>query len=308
MKLVKIVVTCLIFFGLSSCKTEKELPEKNIPDLALQLTSVKTELDGTVFRDLNKNGTLDVYEDINAPVEERVNDLVSQMTLEEKAGTLFMPGVPVNDDGTLEKNSNATGPGARLPAAIENIDKGKLNHFNVWTIPSEPRIMAVWYNRLQQYAEKSRLGIPITIASDPRHHFSNTIFSVTANGFTQFSETPGLAAIGSDSLVESFAEIVRKEYLAVGIRVALHPQIDLATEPRWSRISGTFSEDAELTARMVTAYLKGLQGTELNEQSIACMVKHFPGGGPQKEGLDPHFAFQKGQIYPGYNFDYHLIP
>jgi beta-glucosidase len=131
---------------------------------------------------------------------------------------------------------------------------------------------------------------------------------MAANGFTQFCETPGLAAIGNDSLVEAFANIVREEYLAVGLRVALHPQIDLATEPRWSRISGTFGEDAALSARMVTAYIKGLQGESLNERSIACMTKHFPGGGPQKEGLDPHFAIQKGQIYPGENFDYHLIP
>jgi beta-glucosidase len=168
--------------------------------------------------------------------------------------------------------------------------------------------MAQWYNRLQQYAEQSRLGIPVTIASDPRHHFSNSIFSMTANGFSQFPQPPGLTAIADKELVEEFADIVRKEYLAVGLRVALHPQVDLATEPRWARISGTFGEDAELSALMARAYIRGLQGAELNEQSVATMTKHFPGGGPQKEGLDPHFAFQEGQIYPGDNFDYHLIP
>jgi beta-glucosidase len=109
-------------------------------------------------------------------------------------------------------------------------------------------------------------------------------------------------------LVRQFADIVRQEYLAVGIRVALHPQIDLATEPRWPRISGNFSEDAELTAVLGAAYIQGLQGEQLGPHSVACMTKHFPGGGPQKEGLDPHFEFQKGQVYPGNNFDYHLIP
>lgn len=293
---------------LGGCQGSGESTKKSIPSIALEKTKVKLELDGQIFRDLNKNGELDVYEDINAPIEDRIDDLISQMTIEEKAGAMFMPGVPVNDDGTLEKKADATGPGARYPAAIDNIDNGKLNHFNVWSIPSEPKLMAVWYNSLQNHAESSRLGIPVTIASDPRHHFSNTIFSMAANGFTQFCETPGLAAIGNDSLVEQFAQIVRKEYLAVGIRVALHPQIDLATEPRWARISGTFGEDADLTAKMVTAYLKGMQGETLDENSVACMTKHFPGGGPQKEGLDPHFAIQKGQIYPGDNFDYHLIP
>ncbi|MFN3136245.1 MAG: glycoside hydrolase family 3 N-terminal domain-containing protein [Allomuricauda sp.] len=306
----RIVIIGVLAFALSltGCQDGGGSTERSIAGIALEKTKVKAETNGKAYRDLNKNGKLDVYEDINAPIEDRIDDLIAQMTIEEKAGAMFMPGVPVNEDGTLEKKADASGPGARYPAAIDNIDNGKLNHFNVWSIPPDPTLMAVWYNALQSHAENSRLGIPVTIASDPRHHFSNTIFSMEANGFSQFCETPGLAAIGNDSLVEQFADIVRKEYLAVGIRVALHPQIDLATEPRWARISGTFGEDAELTARMVTAYLKGMQRDTLDENSIACMTKHFPGGGPQKEGLDPHFAIQKGQIYPGENFDYHLIP
>ena len=104
------------------------------------------------------------------------------------------------------------------------------------------------------------------------------------------------------------ADVIRREYVAVGIRGALHPQVDLATEPRWPRINGAFGEDAELTARLVVAYLQGMQGDSLGTESVACMTKHFPGGGPQKNGLDPHFEFQEGQIYPGGNFDYHLIP
>ena len=131
---------------------------------------------------------------------------------------------------------------------------------------------------------------------------------MSATDFSQWCETLGFAAIGDAGLVQQFADIVRREYLAVGIRVALHPQIDLATEPRWPRISGTFGEDAHLTARLVKAYIAGFQGETLGAHSVACMTKHFPGGGPQNEGLDPHFDFQKGQIYPGDNFDYHLIP
>ena len=156
--------------------------------------------------------------------------------------------------------------------------------------------------------EETRLGIPVTIASDPRNHFTRNVFSMAATDFSQWCETLGFAAIGEEELVRQFAEIVRREYLAVGIRIALHPQIDLATEPRWPRISGTFGEDAHLTARLAKAYIEGFQGEALGPHSIACMTKHFPGGGPQKEGLDPHFEFQQGQIYPGNNFEYHLIP
>ena len=83
---------------------------------------------------------------------------------------------------------------------------------------------------------------------------------------------------------------------------------DLATEPRWARISGTFGEDAALASRLVAAYIRGFQGETLGPQSVACMTKHFPGGGPQKDGEDPHFPYGREQVYPGDNFDYHLMP
>ena len=282
--------------------------KKETSNSANEITLGQSELikieDRFVFRDLNKNGKLDIYEDPRQPVESRVEDLLGQMTLEEKAGTLFINGSVVNQDGSIEEKPGAQGFGR---AAVNQIDQRKMNHFNLWQIPSA-QIMAIWHNKLQRFAEQTRLGIPITIASDPRNHFSHNIFSMAATDFSQWCETLGFAAIGEAELVKQFAEIVRKEYLAVGIRVALHPQIDLATEPRWARISGTFGEDAQLTARLGKAYIEGFQGETLGPHSVACMTKHFPGGGPQKEGLDPHFEFQKGQIYPGNNFEYHLIP
>jgi beta-glucosidase len=264
---------------------------------------IKTE-NGLPYRDLNKNGKLDIYEDPRQPIEVRVEDLLGQMTLEEKAGMLFINGSVVNEDSSIEKKPGA--PRSEL-VAVNQIINQKMNHFNLWGIPGA-RVVAAWHNKLQRFAEGTRLGIPVTIASDPRNHFTRNIFSMAANEFSQWCETLGFAALDDASLVGQFAEVARREYLAVGIRVALHPQIDLATEPRWPRISGTFGEDAHLTARLVKAYIAGFQGGTLGAHSVACMTKHFPGGGPQNEGLDPHFEFQKGQIYPGQNFDYHLIP
>jgi beta-glucosidase len=259
---------------------------------------------GFVFRDLNKNGKLDVYEDPRQPVEARVEDLLSQMTFEEKAGLMFIHGSVINPDGSIEEKPGAPGFGR---VAVNQIDRQRMNHFNLWQIPGV-QVVAAWYNNLQRYAEGTRLGIPVTIASDPRNHFSRNIFAMAATDFSQWCETLGFGAIGDAELVRQFADIVRREYLAVGIRVALHPQIDLATEPRWPRISGTFGEDAHLTARLGKAYIESFQGETLGPHSVACMTKHFPGGGPQRGGLDPHFEFQRGQIYPGDNFDYHLIP
>nr|BBH86235.1 beta-glucosidase [Thermosporothrix sp. COM3] len=269
----------------------------------MTVKTLKTD-DGFEFRDLNKNGRLDPYEDPRRPIEERVEDLLSQMTLEEKAGMLFQTMIGMNPDGTLKEAVEDMNP---VPTS--EMVKGRLmNHFNVLAI-TDPKSTAEWHNRLQALAEETRLGIPVTISSDPRHAFSNNpLASLMTQSFSQWPEPIGLAALDNPELVQRFADIARQEYLAVGIRVALHPQIDLATEPRWSRISGTFGEDAELTSRMVAAYIRGFQGEEVGPESVACMTKHFPGGGPQKDGEDPHFSYGKDQVYPGNNFEYHLKP
>jgi beta-glucosidase len=264
----------------------------------------RTTDDGLAYRDLNGNGALDAYEDPRLSVEDRVADLIARMTLEEKAATLFHQGLVVPDDGAVSDE-----PDALAPVATGSLvrDLG-LTHFNIYWGPG-PAVLAEWQNRMQEAAEDSRLGIPITISSDPRHGFGdNPATSMSGNGFSSWPEPIGLAATRDEDLVREFADVARREYLAVGIRVALHPMADLATEPRWCRASGTFGEDAELAARLVRAYIQGFQGDTLGSRSIACMVKHFPGGGPQLDGEDPHFHYGREQVYPGGNFDYHLVP
>lgn len=256
------------------------------------------------FRDLNKNGHLDIYEDSNRPIEERVEDLLSQMTLAEKAGLMFHTIAPVNPDGSLDPP--AQGP-FRQPVA-ELVNGKHMRFFNVHALP-DPRTTVVWHNRIQKLAEDSRLGIPVMISSDPRHSFShNDVVSLRAGALSQWPEPIGFAALGDAALTQEFADIARQEYVALGIRIALHPMADLATEPRWGRINGTFGEDAQLSARLMAAYIRGFQGEALGHESVACMTKHFPGGGPQKDGEDPHFPYGREQVYPGGNFDYHLIP
>ena len=225
-------------------------------------SSVIVSENGYDFRDLNKNGKMDVYEDIRQPLEARVNDLLSQMTLEEKAGMMFINGARINDDGSID-DKPGKGMFAFAPNALKLIREKKMTHFNLWAVPSIDAI-AKWYNSMQRYMEDStRLGIPITIASDPRNHFSSTIFSMSARTFSQWCEPLGLAAIGDEKLTRQFADNSRQEYIAVGIREALHPQVDLATEPRWPRISGSFGEDAQLSSKMATAYILGFQQEKL---------------------------------------------
>ncbi|MGO4807109.1 glycoside hydrolase family 3 protein [Arthrobacter sp. 2MCAF15] len=246
------------------------------------------------------------YLDRGLTLERRVSDLIERMTLEEKAGLLFQAMITMNPDGTLAEDAGRAPTGA---STSELVGMRMMTAFNLLGA-SDPGSMARWHNALQELAMDTRLGIPVSIASDPRNAFSNNPGTAAASGpFSKWPETLGLAAIGDADLVRRYADTVRREYLAVGLRVALHPQIDLATEPRWSRAEGTFGQDAEVTSRLVAAYLEGLRGgRELGADSVAGMVKHFPGGGPQKDGEDPHFPYGKDQVYPGGYFEHHLKP
>jgi beta-glucosidase len=237
-------------------------------------------------------------------IDRRVDDLLGRMTLPEKAGMLFQTMIMVGSGDLSEPNSRY---GVTSPEYM--IKEQHLSHFNVIRAADDAQTLAEWHNELQKLAASTRLGIPVTLSTDPRHHFTENVGTAAAAGaFSQWPETLGLAAIGSAELVQRFGDIARQEYLAVGLRLALHPQIDLATEPRWARINGGFGEDAELTGKLVQAYIRGFQGEKLGPESVSTMTKHFPGGGPQLDGEDPHFAYGREQVYPGGNFDYHLKP
>ncbi|MFF4098177.1 glycoside hydrolase family 3 N-terminal domain-containing protein [Streptomyces sp. NPDC001903] len=245
------------------------------------------------------------YKDAALPVDLRVADLLSRMTLEEKAGQLFHSMLMMNPDGTPLTETD----GSMLPFTTpELIGNRFISHFNLLGSYGA-REMAQWQNAVQEMAAATRLGIPVTLSTDPRHAFTDNVgASFNAGAFSAWPEALGLAAIGDPELVFRFADTVRREYLAVGFRVALHPQIDLASEPRWARQTGTFGSDARLTAELVQAYVRGLQGPGLGPESVSAMVKHFPGGGPQKDGEDPHFAHGKEQVYPGGMREHHLEP
>ncbi|GAA1728099.1 glycoside hydrolase family 3 N-terminal domain-containing protein [Isoptericola hypogeus] len=256
------------------------------------------------------------YRDASRPVAERVADLLGRMTLEEKAGQLFQTMIEVGEGGTLSEGPSAMG----VPATTDMLVKRQMTHFNVLAAPATAREFALWHNRLQELAASTRLGIPVTVSTDPRHAFTDNPGTALLSGpFSQWPETLGLAATRDERLTEEHADAARREYLAVGIRTALHPQVDLATEPRWARANGTFGEDAGLTGRLGAAYVRGFQATgevareaglpaEFGADSVSTMTKHFPGGGPQKDGEDPHFAYGREQVYPGGRFAEHLEP
>lgn len=240
--------------------------------------------------------------DAALPVDERVQLLLDEMTVEEKAGLFFHTMIVIGD---LDEANPIFG----TPSAREFIDLKNMTHFNLLGAAPTGREIAAWQNELQRLAASTRLGIPVTLSTDPRHSFSeNPGASILAGPFSQWPETLGLAATRDPELVERFADIARQEYTAVGLRVALHPQVDLASEPRWARQTATFGEDPELAGILGAAYIRGFQGDSFGPGSVSTMTKHFPGGGPQLDGEDPHFPYGREQVYPGDAFDLHLKP
>ncbi len=290
--LLKLTISCVIALTLYA-------------NVSANSSARKVSTENQAFRDLNKNGKLDPYENHRLGVNERVEDLLRQMTLEEKTGLMFYPIVGVSPDGSLVEDQSYFSQ----IGSTEAIVKKHINHMGSF-LPMRPEAIAAWNNNIQKIAENTRLGIPVTICSDPRHGIDKpyTLSNPYYPGISHWPDPLGLAATRDTELVRQFGSIVAREYRAVGISVALHPMADLATEPRWGRIAGTFGEDAQLAAECVAAYIKGLQGETWGPNSVACMTKHFPGGGPQKDGWDCHYPYGKEQVYPGDNFDYHLIP
>ena len=259
----------------------------------------------TTTRTADGEGVDARFRDASLPIAERVEILLSQMTLAEKAGLFFQTMITIGEGGELADVAPMFG----TPSTEEYVIGRGLTHFNVLGAAPTGRQMAEWHNRLQELAATTRLGIPVTISTDPRHSFSdNPLAGMMAGPFSSWPEAIGLAAIGDEATMERFGDIARREYTAVGIRVALHPQVDLATEPRWSRQVATFGEDPDHSGRMGAAYIRGFQGAELGPDSVATMTKHFPGGGPQLDGEDPHFAYGREQVYPGGQFELHLKP
>ncbi len=291
------------------------------------------------FKDLNKNNKLDKYEDWRLSASERAKDLVALMTLEEKVGfmlisTTRMGGDQVFNNGVQgsagprpkitegfneEDQVQSTNMFTRKPLASPNmgaagttkgITQFHLRHF-ILRANAEPAILAKWSNNLQELCESTRLGIPAIVASNPRNHVTTDASVGLSVGVTSFSKWPGelgLAAMRDFSLTRKFAETAATEWRAVGLRKGYMYMADLATEPRWGRVEGTFGEDADLASNMITQIVLGFQGTKLSSSSVAMTTKHFPGGGPQENGQDSHFDWGKFAHYPGGMFDYHVKP
>ncbi len=241
------------------------------------------EVDGMVFRDLNGNGRLDAYEDPRRPIELRVVDLMSQMTLEEKAGLMMQPMIDGKKNGDLHETPTFIQP---VPTS-EMVINRHINHFNIVQSTSA-KALARWHNNIQKMAERTRLGIPVTISTDPRHSaVYNPGAGVQTEDFSQWPSQLGLAAAGDEALVEQFGDIARQEYLAIGVRTALHPMADLATEPRWARMGFTFGEDARTVQKTDRRLHSRLPGRRIWHRKRLLHGQTLPRRRPSKRRLGP---------------------
>lgn len=242
------------------------------------------------------------YQDSSLPTEERVSDLLGRLPMERKAAMMFQTILSARD---IDMDSV---PLWKSPSGRQLLERG-LNHLNLMGKFDTVKEYAEFYNLAQKIAMDQPYGVPLTLSSDPRHAFRELAgHSMSAGVLSAWPEQMGMVAIRDPERMYQFADIVRQEYIALGFRAALHPQADLSTEYRWSRIIGGLGEDAKLAGKLVAAHIRGLQGEKFGKGSVTACVKHFPGGGPASEGLDPHFVWGSKQIYPGDNFDYHLEP
>ena len=329
-----IVISGITIF--SGCKNWSEsgtgsiriVANKNGQTLGYDTTSgVKLlTINGLAFKDLNRNGKLDLYEDWRRSADERAKDLASKMSVEQIAGLMLysahqaIPSGNTRFGASTYNGKSFTESGAKAfdlsDQQIKFLSKDNLRHVLITSVES-PETAAKWNNKVQALCESLGLGIPANNSSDPRHRSTSDVeYNVGSAG--QISMWPGslgMAATFDPAIVKSFGQIAAIEYRALGISTALSPQIDIATEPRWARVNGTFGESPQLSANMARAYVDGFQ-TSLNDKiisdgwgytSVNTMVKHWPGGGPEEGGRDAHFSFGKYAVYPGNNLADHLI-
>ena len=282
---------------------------------------------GYAFKDLNRNGTLDPYEDWRLSAEERAEDLASRLPVEEIAGMmLYSSHQSVPSRGGMFGGATYNGkPFAESGAKASDLSDAQkkfliednLRAVLVTTVES-PAVAAEWNNNMQALVEGYGHGVPVNTSSDPRHETSATAeYNYGAGGeISHWPTSLGLAATFDPALVEEFGRIAADEYRALGIATALSPQIDLATEPRWTRFYGTFGESPELDTDMARAYVDGFQTSTGKDEiadgwgykSVNAMVKHWPSGGPEEGGRDAHYNYGKYAVYPGGAFETHLKP
>ena len=287
------------------------LKQKGGPDLGYVSARI-IRMDGYAFKDHNGNGKLDPYEDWRLDPAERSANLAAQLPPEYLSGlmtnghTVNVPGISSMSVSGITYNGKPYAESGAEPSDICDRLHEVLVDFDTRQVllahSDGPGTIAHWNNKVQALCESLPFGIPSCNSTDPRNEIKATDeYNAGSGGVCSQWPTPlGLAATFDTTVVASFASAVKREYLALGFHTALSPQADLATDPRWRRVPGTFGENPELVSAMASAYVHAMQ------PEVNCIIKHWPGGGTGEGGRDAHLSIGKYGIFPGGRLKTHM--
>ena len=253
------------------------------------------EQDGFAFKDFEGTGELVPYEDWRLSSEERVEDLVGRLSIEQISGLMCFSVHQRN----LEDDNSVTDEQKEF---LDGNVRAVLNALSGYPAFRQ----AEWSNGMQAYVEGSENKIPINFSSDPRN----------GSNCTNWPGNLALAASFDPELAKRVGAGIASDLRKMGITMFLGPQTDVASDPRWSRFDGTFGEDPALSRDICRGFIDGMQSTvdDNGEDqgwgtgSVVAMVKHWPAEGAGEGGREGHTDGGKYAVYPGNNFNALMIP
>ncbi|MDD3253597.1 MAG: glycoside hydrolase family 3 N-terminal domain-containing protein [Lachnospiraceae bacterium] len=275
------------------------------------------EQDGMYFKDIDGSGELKEYDDWRLPAADRARALTRNLTVEEKIGQLFISDwrmglsqedMDKRDESGLLDDAEFHGKTIfgeqHLPGTTVLLKKWWARHMILRANP-KPDEMADYLNQLQAVAEECSHFVPVSVASNSRNESGEVVFGMNdASGvFAAWPGTLGIAAAvkgeGNLDIIDEFADCIRREWDATGLRKGYMYMADVVSDPRWQRTFGTFGEDPELICHIFQHLLPRIQGSKegLASDGVAMTVKHFPGGGARENGFDPHYSMGQWNIY-----------
>lgn len=248
------------------------------PELVARVKEI-IEVDGYRFKDLNDNGELDAYEDWRLSPEERAENLLSLMTPEQKAAQMVHLTLVTKKDSWFSKNN--VGFALVYEYIFEAEEPDEEDEEEPVELLTNARNAARRTNEIQELSEGSELGIPVIFSMDTE---AGAAFVKDA---TFLPDEVNQGAANDPALVTALNQVLKEELMAVGVRMALSPDADLISDPRWGRNQECYSEDVETVKTLIAAAVKALQGENgIDETSVLATVKHFPGAGAQTNGVD----------------------
>ncbi len=293
------------------------------------------EKDGLYFKDLDGSGEFRSYDDWRLSPEERAKAYVKTLTVDEKIAQLFISDwrmgkypAPVPDhvaqldeSGTLDDapmHGKTIFGEQHLPGTTTLLKEWFSRHLILRANPT-PEDLTDFLNQLHAVAEECEHFVPVQVASNSRNENGELVFGMNDAGgvFATWPGTLGIAAAvrgeqGNLEMIDRFADCIRREWDATGLKKGYMYMADVVTDPRWQRTYGTFGEDPELIEKIMEHLIPGIQGSEdgVTPDGVSVTVKHFPGGGARENGFDPHYAAGQWNVYatPGSLQKYHVRP